>query len=181
MKLEFTEEDRDRVFQEEKARHEAQERIKAEEKAKKATNARYGCGGCLGLIVLLGIIIALMPASKTTDPCHDLANMVDTQREQYLSRIDAIKMEAKAWPGGKDHLGPRARAYLRRFNNRMIPLMEERREFIFNNVYGNKNIDQGIHGCSGQELYSLRAASEQEMLSLRGFIDAMKLEIAGTH
>ena len=82
---------------------------------------------------------------------------------------------------GKDHSGPRARAYLRRFNNRMIPLMEERREFIFNNVYGNKNIDQGIHGCSGQELYSLRAASEQEMLSLRGFIDAMKLEIAGTH
>ena len=78
MKMEFTEEDRDRVFQEEKARHEAQERIKAEEKAKKATNARYGCGGCLGLIVLLGIIIALMPASKTTDPCHDLANMVDT-------------------------------------------------------------------------------------------------------
>jgi hypothetical protein len=74
--LELSPEDRDRIFQEEKVRCEAQEKLKAEEKAKKATNARYGCGGCLGLIVLLGVIIALMPSHENTA----------TIRETYASK-----------------------------------------------------------------------------------------------
>jgi hypothetical protein len=54
--VELSQEDRDRIFQEEKVRGEVRARLEAEEKAKKATKARYGCGGCLGLIVLSGMV-----------------------------------------------------------------------------------------------------------------------------
>jgi hypothetical protein len=82
--MELSPEDRDRIFQEEKVRHEAQERLKAEEKARKSEHAAYGCLGCLGVIVLLGVIIALLPSHENTSTTGTASTA--TIRETYASK-----------------------------------------------------------------------------------------------
>lgn len=104
--MELSQEDRDRIFQEEKARREAQERLKAEEKAKKATNARYGCLGCLGLIVLLGVIIALVPKTETShENTDDTAAYVMAKQfiRERLKAPGSAEFPSQVWNEGEVH------------------------------------------------------------------------------
>lgn len=61
--MELSPEERDQIFQEEKARRDAQERLKREEKQR---NARYGCLGCLGLAAVA--ILAAMIGGLFSEP-----------------------------------------------------------------------------------------------------------------
>jgi hypothetical protein len=63
---------------------------------------------------------------------------------------------------------------MRRFYLRMLTLAEERHQFIFDTVYANRTIDQGISGCAGTDLYNLRAPAETELLKVTGIIDSSK-------
>lgn len=97
--MELSQEDRDRIFQEEKARREAQERLNAEEKAKKAASARYGCLGCLGVIVLLGVIIALVPNSETRhESPHDAKALIASVPPPSGKPVVAYHLKRPRWP-----------------------------------------------------------------------------------
>jgi hypothetical protein len=104
--MEISPEERDRIFQEEKVRHEAQEKLKAEEKAKKATNARYGCGGCLGLIVLVGAILVLMPKTETRrEDTDDTAAYVMAKQfiRERLKAPGSAEFPSQVWNEGEVH------------------------------------------------------------------------------
>jgi hypothetical protein len=62
--MELSPEERDRIFQEEKARRDVQKQLEADEKRKASEKVTKGCLGCLGVVLLLGVIVALIPSSK---------------------------------------------------------------------------------------------------------------------
>ena len=68
--------DRDRIYQEEKARFEAQAKLKAEENAK---FTKYGCINCLELVILIAMIVALMPKSQKTEKDSEIMAYIMAQ------------------------------------------------------------------------------------------------------
>jgi hypothetical protein len=63
---ELNPEERGYIYEEEKARKEAQDRLKNEEKAKTAKRVRIGCLGLLGLIVGIAAIGYMLSPTETT-------------------------------------------------------------------------------------------------------------------
>lgn len=89
--VELSPEERQRIYEEEKARREAQEKMKAEATAQ---NTKYGCIGCMGLLAIIIVIGALLPESKTTHESDDSIMA-------YIMAQNFIKKRLKA-PGSAD-------------------------------------------------------------------------------
>jgi hypothetical protein len=70
---ELSPEERERIYQEEKARKEAQDKIKKEESAK---TMKTGCIGCLGIIIVvfaIGLVASLFSPNDTSQPATSSA------------------------------------------------------------------------------------------------------------
>jgi hypothetical protein len=100
--MELSPEDRDRIFQEEKARRDAQERLKREEKQK---NARYGCLGCLGFLILGAIIVAITPkaSQQSTDDVEAYVQAKTFIRQQLKAPATA-EFPSRLWNDGEVHV-----------------------------------------------------------------------------
>ena len=61
-------EEKQRIYEEEKARLEAQTQLKADEATKAGKKAATGCVGCLGLIVMLAVVVYLMLPDTSSVP-----------------------------------------------------------------------------------------------------------------
>src|ERR1022692_14119 len=102
--VELSPEDRDRIFQEEKVRHQAKEKLEADQKAKKSDKAMYGCLGCLGVIVLLGIIVSLMPKTEASrENTDDTAAYVMAKQfiRERLKAPGSAEFPSQVWNEGE--------------------------------------------------------------------------------
>jgi len=52
----------------------------------------------------------------------------------------------------------------------MIALLDERRTAIRSTLLTDASADEGVSGCSGQQLEDLRREALQEMVRLQGFL-----------
>jgi hypothetical protein len=99
--MELSPQDRERIFLEEKARREAQEKLKKENNAK---NTKYGCIGCVGLLVLLAIIGALIPKSKKSrdDTRTTMAYIMAKQFiQKQLKAPGSAEFPSQVWNEGE--------------------------------------------------------------------------------
>ena|SRR3990167_4333807 len=107
-------EEKQRIYEEEKARMEAQENVKNEASAKTAKLATKGCLGCLGLIAAIVVIGALVGSFSTTTPTPpaerrvgrgEQGKLVNGVAQVLISRDDtALKALQKAG-AAKDQVG----------------------------------------------------------------------------
>src|SRR5437899_870572 len=80
--MELSPEERQRIYEEEKARHEAQEKLRAQQRPKKLVLGALGCVtapalGCAGVIVLF---VMLVVAAAVLGPCIGASNQAGSSR-----------------------------------------------------------------------------------------------------
>lgn len=69
---ELTPEERQRIFEEEKARKEAQEELKLEEQAKNGKTIGIGCLGLIAIIIILSLLLSMCGSKDAAEkPPHD--------------------------------------------------------------------------------------------------------------
>jgi hypothetical protein len=97
----LTPEERQRIYQEEKARSEAQEQIKKDARAKKT---QVGCIGCLGLVALIVVVAFLgsvFSTGPTTAPTASGVSSTEPRKQQTVSN-DAELLLSRCGPPSLD-------------------------------------------------------------------------------
>jgi hypothetical protein len=90
-----------------------------------------------------------------TEACGILAQSMADQESTFVARAQAIR---------------RTHILLQDYDRQMIALLEERRTAIRSTLLTDSSADEGVSGCSGQQLEDLRREALQEMVRLQGFL-----------
>ena len=116
----------------------------------------------LGLLVLASQCDCARSGAQTqhaTEACAVLAQSVTNQENMFVARAQAIR---------KTHI------LLQDYDRQMIALLDERRTAIQSTLLTDASADEGVSGCSGQQLEDLRQDALEEMVRLQGFLDTFR-------
>jgi hypothetical protein len=91
--------------------------------------------------------------------CALLAQSTANQESTFVDRAQAIR---------GTHI------LLQEYDRQMIALIEERRTAIRSTLLTDSSADEGVSGCSGQQLEDLRKEAVQEMNRLQGFLNTFR-------
>ena len=121
---------------------------------------------CLQFAIGLLVLAAQCDCSRSraqdrhvTEACGTLAQSMANQESTFVARAQAIR---------GTHI------LLRDYDSQMIALLEERRADIRSTLLTDSSADEGVSGCSGQQLEDLRREALQEMVRLQGFLDTLR-------
>ncbi len=98
--MELSPEERQRIYEEEKARLEAQTQLKAE-KAKPSSGATVGCLAIFGVLVILVVIGGLLNDSKTPHESDDSIEAYIMAQEFIKKRRPLVALISHRTPGTK--------------------------------------------------------------------------------
>ena len=116
----------------------------------------------IGLLVLASQCDCSRSRAQTqhaTEACGILEQSVADQESTFVARAQAIR---------GTHI------LLRDYDSQMIALLEERRADIRSTLLTDSSADEGVSGCSGQQLEDLRQDALEEMVRLQGFLDTFR-------
>jgi hypothetical protein len=116
----------------------------------------------IGLLVLASQCDCARSRAQTqraTQACAILAQSMANQENTFVARAQAIR---------GTHI------LLRDYDRQMIALLEERRTAIRARLLTDSSADEGVAGCSGQQLDDLRKEVLQEMNRLQGFLNTFR-------
>jgi len=116
----------------------------------------------LGLLVLASQCDCARSRAQTqqvAEACGVLAQSVANQENSFVGRARATR---------GTHI------LLRDYDRQMIALLEERRAAIRSTLLTESSADEGVSGCSGQQLEDLRQDALEEMVRLQGFLDTFR-------
>lgn len=116
----------------------------------------------VGLLVLAAQCDCVRSHAKTqhvAEACGILAQSMANQESTFVARAQAIR---------GTHI------LLRDYDSQMIALLDERRAAIRSTLLTDSSADEGVAGCSGQQLEDLRKEALQEMNRLQSFLNTFR-------
>jgi hypothetical protein len=116
----------------------------------------------VGLLVLAAQCDCVRSHAQTqhvAEACGILAQSMANQESTFVARAQAIR---------GTHI------LLRDYDSQMIALLDERRAAIRSTLLTDSSADEGVAGCSGQQLEDLRKEALQEMNRLQSFLNTFR-------
>jgi hypothetical protein len=116
----------------------------------------------LGLLVVASQCDCARSHAQTqhvAEACAILAQSTANQENTFVARAQAIR---------GTHI------LLQEYDRQMIALLEERRTAIRSTLLTDSSADDGVAGCSGQQLEDLRKEALQEMNRLQSFLNTLR-------
>lgn len=95
-------------------------------------------------------------AAANTAACKALSGALDTQNRIFLEQLRGIRAQ---------------HVLLQEYDRQMIAVILERRKAIQDTKLTELSVSDEVSGCSGKELEDLRNRAQEEMLSLRSFLN----------
>jgi hypothetical protein len=115
--------------------------------------------GVLVLAALCGCARSRAQPRQLTEGCGALAQSMANEESAFVARAQAIR---------ERHI------LLRDYDRQMIALLDERRKSIESRLLTAASADEGVSGCSGQQLESLRTNALQEMVLLQNYVNTFR-------
>lgn len=119
----------------------------------------------IGLLVLTSLCSCARSRAQSQnapEACRALAQSMANQERNFVARAQTIR---------EQHI------LLRDYDLQMIAVLNERRKSLVSTVLTDASADEGVAGCSGQELENLRLQALQETVLLQRYLDNFKREL----
>jgi hypothetical protein len=113
----------------------------------------------LSFTSLCGCTRSHTQAQNVTQACEVLSRNIGNQENSFVIRVQTIRGQ---------HI------LMREYDRQMIAVLEQRRAAIQAAVLTDASLEEGVAGCSGGQLETLRINALQEMTRLQGYLNTFK-------